>query len=458
MIELGVSVGVAAIVVLIYRRYHNVFCLPFFWAAYFLFQYLGFVQIRSDEGGISYAYGAAAFGMFYVGLLAADLVDFYRSGKKGKSTDVETVRKPRELNPKPRKRHPGTRIRLLFPVLPLNIGLFVAILAATLVSLIFFADQGIPILSSFPALAWVESTRGFSNRLMSIFGPGCYASLGLVAWAVHRESGSRAAKIMMYLGLGLGILGQALLASKAAAILIFVWFNILLFYFNKKREFRKSLLPLIIVVVPVSFMIVAVRLISSQGFWRAGSVVQTYYDRVTSIQAAPADFVFKYMDRFGPMHGGAIHREVERIEDQLAGGTRTSIPSEFVYDLMNNLSTNTTGLSAALTLYATGYIEWGLAGMLIYSFLQGLVFGWVHRYLLRQETMNLAMVIVWGAVLSYLMAVSGGGTILVSLEYIFMASVPPLVLLLPFAIFFMLPMARNYGTIDRQKAATTKIG
>jgi len=445
VIEIAVSVFVLAIVVLIVRRYRNVFCLPFFWAAFFLCQYLGFLRIRALHGGNSYAYAAAAFGMFYVGLLAADFLVFYRSGTKGKKEDRQVDHRHRESNTKPGKHLRGTRIRLLFPVLPLNIGLFVALLGATFVSFVFFAQNGVPILSSFPALAWVQSTSGAINRLMTVFGPGCYASLGLVAWAVHRESKSRAAWAMMYLGLGLAILGQALLATKAAAILIFIWFNIMLYYMNKTREWRKSLLPLLIVVIPVSAGVVATRLMSIQGGWQAQEIYMTYYDRLTTGTAAPADFIFKYMNRFGPMHGGALHREVERIKDQLAGQHKTPVLSEVVYSLMADESTNNTGLSAGLMLYGTGYAEWGLAGLLLYSFIQGLGFGWIHRYLLRQETMNLIMLLFWGAILSYVMAVSGTGTILVGLEYVFLNAVPPLVLLLPFCFFFLLPVARKYA-------------
>ena len=446
MSEIAVSIFVAAVAVLIYRRYRSVFCLPFFWVAYFLFQYLGFLQIRAMYGGISYAYAAAAFGMFYVGLLAADPSSFIRdrSRRKGHG-DHHAAPNPQKPASKPDLQPKSTRIKLLFPVLPLNVGLFVSLLGATFVTFVFFGENGIPIFSSFPAMAWVQATSGIVNRTMSVFGPGCYASLGLVAWAVHRESGSRAAKAMMYLGFGLAIISDALLATKAAAILIFIWFNILLFYLNKKREFRKILLPLLIVVVPISFAIVAVRLMSTQGFWQAESLYRTYYDRVTMEQAQPADFIFKYMDRFGPMHGGAMHREVERIEDQLTGRPKTPIPSEFVFDLMTDQSTNTTGLSAALTFYGTGYLEWGLLGMLFYSFLQGLGFGWVHRYLLRQETMNIMMLIFWATILNYLMSVSGSGTVLVSFESVFMNTIPPLVSLLPFCAFFLLPVARKYA-------------
>ncbi len=455
MIEAAVSIFVAAIGVLIYRRYRSVFCLPFFWTAYFLFQYLGFLQIRATRGGISYAYAAAAFGVFYLGLVAADFrLALHSSSGKNKAGDSPANHDSQQATPKRRKQSQATKIRLLFPVLPLNVGLFVSLLAATFVSIVFFNQRGIPILSSFPALAWVQSTSGVVNRLMTVFGPGCYASLGLVAWAIHRESGSRWAKAMMYQGLGLAIVSEALLASKAAAILIFIWFNILLFYLNKKREFRKSLLPLIIVVVPISFVIVAVRLMSIQGNWQAQDVVQTYYDRVTTEQAQPADFIFKYMDRFGPMQGGAIHREMERVKDQLTGRHKTPIPSEFVFDLMNRQSADITGLSAALTLYGTGYLEWGLAGMLLYSLLQGLIFGWVHRYLLRQETMNLIMLIFWGGILNYLMAVSGSGTILVSFEYVFLNAVPPLVLLLPFCGFFLFPLARRYRASEGRKVSS----
>ena len=467
MSELALSIFVAAIIVLIYRRYRSVFCLPFFWAAYFPFQYLGLLQLRARYGGISYAYAAAAFGIFYVGLLAADHLVFHRSSSKrskgeGHEADRNSQKPAPKLNQQPQK----TKIRLMFPILPLNVGLFVSLLAATFVTVVFFANQGIPIFSSFPALAWVEATSGVVNRLMTVFGPGCYASLGLVAWAVHRESKSRAALAMMYLGLGLAILGQALLASKAAGILIFIWFNIVLFYLNKKREFRKSLVPLIIVVVPISAAIVATRLMSSMGYWKAGNVYQTYYDRVTAESAQPVDFILKYMNRFGPMHGGGMHLEVERIEEQLTGRTRTPIPSELVFDLMNDLPTNTTGLSAALALYGTGYLEWGLAGMLIYSLLQGLAFGWIHRYLLRQKTMNLVMLITWGGILGYMLAVSGTGTILVGLEGALLSIIPPLVLILPFCAFFRLPLARRYrtsvdgtafGTLRRKQEPTPKL-
>jgi len=444
VIEIIVSIFVAAIVALVVRRYRNVFCLPFFWAAFFVCQYAGLLRIHAEFGGNSYAYAAVAFGAFYAGLLAADFLISYRSGKSGKTEDRKDNRTPPEPNSKPGKPPQGTRIKLLFPVLPLNVGLFLSLLAATFVTCVFFSERGIPILSSFPALGWVTSTSGIVNRLMTVFGPGCYASLALVGWAVHRQTGSRGAKGMMYMGLGLAILADALLASKAAAIMVFIWFNILLFYMNKKRNFWKSLLPLIVIVVPVSAAIVAVRQVSVHGHWQAQEIYQIYSDRLTTEASAPVDFIFKYMNRFGPMRGGAFHREVERIEDQVRGRPKTPLLSEYIFDLMVDQSTNATGLSAGLMLYGTGYAEWGLAGLLLYSLLQGMIFGWVHRYLLRQETMNIVMLIFWGAILSYLMSVSGTGTILVTLESLFLAAVPPLVLLLPLCFFFLLPVARRH--------------
>jgi len=447
VIELPVSIFVGAIIVLIYLRYRNVFCLPFFWAAYFLFQYLGLLQLRARYGGNSYAYAAVAFGTFFLGLLAGDfLVRFSSGSTRSKDGGLPAGRNPQEPAPKPGRQPRATRIKLLFPVLPLKVGLFVSLLAATIVSFVFFSVEGFPILSSSPALAWVESTSGVVNRLMTVFGPGCYATLALIAWAVHRESKSRAAKGMMYLGLGLAILAEALLASKAAAIMIFFWFNMMLFYLNKKRELRKSLLPLLIVVVPISFAIVAVRLMSSQGYWQTGSVYQTFYERVTTISAQPVDFIFKYMNRFGPMHGEAMHREVERIEDQLTGQRKTATLPEFVFDVMSSQSTSISGMSATLTLYGLGYAEWGIGGLLLYSFLQGLIFGWIHRYLLRQETMNLVTLVLWGGILSYVTAASLLGSILIGLEGILLSTVPPFILLLPFCGFFMLPLARKYRT------------
>jgi len=107
-----------------------------------------------------------------------------------------------------------------------------------------------------------------------------------------------------------------------------------------------------------------------------------------------------------------------------------------------------------LTPEGTGYIEWGMAGLMLYSFLQGLGFGLVHRYLIRQETMNLASLVVWGGIVSYGIQLSSTGVILVGLEGVTLSVLPPLALLLPFCVFFLLPMARRYrntvrGTISR---------
>jgi oligosaccharide repeat unit polymerase len=475
--EVIVSIFVAAVITAIYRRYRSVFCLPFFWAAVFAFLYVGMLQIQARDGGSSYVYSAAAFGLFYVGLLACDLIpllrcDFRkkkaRNGSPGRIPRVpgsKTGRRPigatngspgrpsQEAGSKTRHQPMGTKIELIFPVLPLNIGLCLSLSAALIVTSFLFAENGIPILASFPALAWVQATSGTVNRLMSVFGPGCFASLALVAWGIHRKSGSPGARVMMYLGLGFGILGQALLASKAAAILIFIWFNIVLFYMNKRRDFRKSVVPLLLVVVPISTAIVAVRLTSTQGYWETGSIYQTYYQRLTTTTAEPVDFIFKYMHRFGPMHGGAIHREVARIGDQLTGRPRTPLLSEFMYNLLSGESIYNTGLSASLTIFGTGYMEWGIAGMLIYSFLQGLGFGWVHRRLLRQEKVNIFALIFWGAVINYLLGVSVSGTILVTLESALLNIIPPLALLLPFCGFFLLPIARRYGTYAQRKTS-----
>lgn len=457
MLEIIVTILVAAIVVMIYWRYRSMFCLPFFWAAVFSFLYLGLLQLHYELGGSSYIYGAAGFGMFFLGLLAADFLFLYRNRTaKAKIKHQQSNRDKTEpdSNPKPDKQGKPTRIRLLFPTLPLMVGLFVSLIAATFVSFVFFAENGIPIFSSFPAMAWVMSTSGVVNRIMTVFGPSAYASLGLVAWAVHRQTGHGSAKALMYLGLGLAILSDMLMATKGAAIFVFIWFNILLFYMNKRRDFRKSLLPLIVVVVPLSAVVVAVRLMSSQGFFQAREIYETFYYRLTTIAAEPLDFIFKYMNRFGPMHGHALHMEVERIIAQLTGRTKMPILTEFVYDLMNRLPLTTTGLSASLTLEGTGYAEWGIAGLLLYSFVQGLGFGWIHRYLLRKETMSVITLVLWGAILNYVMAASGSGTILVSAETIFLDFVPPIVTLLPFCVFFLLPMARRYGGIIRRRAPT----
>ena len=323
--------------------------------------------------------------------------------------------------------------------------------AATFVTIIFFSDKGFPILASNPALAWVRSTSGVVNRLMSVFGPGCYAILGLIAWAIHRETRSRMAKGMMYLGLGLAIVAQGLLATKSAAIMVFVWFNILLFYMNKKRELWKTLLPLIIIVVPVSAAIVAVRMVSTQGYWETAGIFETYYKRLTTIAAEPLDFAFKYSNRFDPVNKQGFRLEAKRIRQQLTGAPKTPILSEFVYNRMEGLPPDSVDLSVTLTPQGVGYVEWGMVGLLLYSFLQGLGFGLVHRHLFHKETMNLVSLVVWGAILSYGIQLSSTGTILVGLEGIVLSSMPALALLIPFGLFFLLPMARRYRSSASRK-------
>ncbi len=464
MNEFAVSLGVVAIIVLIAWRYKTAFCLPFFWAALFACIYLGLLQIRIESGGSSYLYAAEGFGMFFLGLLVADFLFSLRAtarrirhrGRRGRR-DTPAVNANPSKEPKP------TRIQMLFPPLPLSVGLFVSLSAATFVTIVFFAEQGFPILSSNPALAWVQSTSGIVNRLMSVFGPGCYAVLGLMAWAVHRETGSRAAKGMMYLGLGLSIVADGLLATKSAAIMVFVWFNILLFYMNKKRELWKTILPLIIVVVPVSAAVVGVRMISTQGYWQAGSIYETYFDRLTTVAAEPLDFTFKYMNRFGPIHEQGFIMEARRIREQLTGAPKTPVLSEYVYNLMQGSPPGSVDLSATLTLEGTGYVEWGMLGLLLYSFLQGLGFGLIHRYLYRQETMNLVSLVIWGGILSYTIQLSSTGIILVGLEGILLQIIPPLALLIPFGAFFLLPMARRYrsaegGRISRFPEAHAQAG
>ena len=58
--------------------------------------------------------------------------------------------------------------------------------------------------------------------------------------------------------------------------------------------------------------------------------------------------------------------------------------------------------------------------------------------------MNLISLVVWGGIISYGIQLSNTGIILVGLEGIMLQIVPPLLLLLPFAVFFLLPMARRY--------------
>jgi oligosaccharide repeat unit polymerase len=450
--ELTVSIGVALIIFLIYRRYRNIFSLPFFWAAVFACMFVGLLELHAEIGGSAYLYGAYGFGAYYFGLLAADFLFLLYDGKaRAKDRHQHPKGNTPEAESKPDKTTEPTKLKLLFPSLPMNIGLFVSLIGASFITFVLFSNQGLPIFSSFPAMAWVQSTSGVVNRMMTVFGPGCYASLGLIAWAINREIGSRTAKGLMFVGLGLAILAQSLLATKAAAIMIFIWFNIMLFYLNKKRDFRKSILPFLIIVVPVSAAIVMVRLMSSYGYWQSGAVAQTFVSRVTTEAAEPLDYIVKYSDRWGPMHGGAMRLELQRIKEQLTGQTKTPILSEYVFDLMSNQPTNDTGLSSALTLAGTGYIEWGLAGLLLYSFLQGLVFGWIHRYLLRKETMNIVMLLFWGGILNYVMAASVSGTILVGLEGALLAALPPLILLIPFCLFFLLPVARRYRfRVDRR--------
>lgn len=457
MLELAVSTSIVAVAAFIYRRYGNVFSLPFFWAAYFMMQYLGFLQIRTRYGGYSYAYAAAGFGMFFVGLVTAGVLArlssiFLTRERRPPACNTGSQERPSSATKRPGR----VKIDLIFPALPLNLGLFVSLVCALIVTIIFFGQNGVPIFASFPALAWVESTSGVVNRLMTVFGPGSYATLALAAWAVYRETGSRAAQVLAYVGMGLAILTQALLASKAAAIMIFVWFNIVLFYLDKERDLRKSLLPLILVVVPASAAIVAVRMVSTQGYWEPAGIFETYYSRLTTTTAEPEDFIFNYSKRFGPTRGAAMRSEARRIKEQLTGQPKTPILSEFVYDLMNDLSIHETGLSATLTVGGIGYIEWGLAGLLLYSFVEGLGFGWIHVHLLRKESMNLVSLLLWGSLISYAVSVSASGSILVGLEGLVLSVVPPLAMLLPFCGFFKLPMARAYRPASRRRAPSAQ--
>jgi hypothetical protein len=150
------------------------------------------------------------------------------------------------------------------------------------------------------------------------------------------------------------------------------------------------------------------------------------------------------MNRFGPIHEQGFIMEARRIREQLTGAPKTPVLSEYVYNMMEGSPPGSVDLSVTLTPQGTGYIEWGMAGLLLYSFLQGLGFGLIHRYLYHQETMNLVSLVVWGGILSYGIQLSSTGIFLVGLEGILLQVVPPLVLLIPFGAFFLLPMARRY--------------
>jgi len=392
--------------------------------------------------------------MYFLGLLVSELFFFYRPGRK-RSRNRNRNKDHNSQGPAstPSKQPRPTRINLLFPALPLSVALFVSLSVATFVTIIFFAVQGFPILASNPALAWVQSTSGIINRLMTVFGPGCYAVLGLMAWAIHRETGSRAARAMMYLGLGLSVIANGLLATKSAAIMVFVWFNILLFYMNKKRELWRTILPLLIIVVPISAGIVAARMMSTQGYWETAGIFETYYKRLTTIAAEPLDFTFQYMNRFGPIHSRGFIMEAKRIREQLTGAPKTPVLSEYVYNLMEGLPPGEVNLSVTLTPQGTGYIEWGILGLLLYSFLQGVGFGLVHWYLFRQERMNIVSLVVWSGAISYGIQLSSTGIILVGIEGVMLQIIPPLLLLLPFGAFFLLPMARRYRSAGGRRMA-----
>ncbi len=150
------------------------------------------------------------------------------------------------------------------------------------------------------------------------------------------------------------------------------------------------------------------------------------------------------MSRFGPMHGRGLRLEAKRIWEQLTGQPKTPVLSEYVYNLMNDMPPNGVDLSVTLTPMGTGYVEWGLMGLLLYSFLQGLGFGFIHRYLYHAETLSIISLVLWGGILNYAILVSSTGIILVGIEGYALSVIPPLALLAPFSLFFLLPLARRY--------------
>src|SRR5690242_10681724 len=130
LLEIPVSIFVAVVIVAIYRRYRTLFCLPFFWAAVFALLYLGMLQIRAEDGGSSFYSAAAAFGLFYVGLIGFDLIPFFR--RMLNKTEAKPGNKPPDQGSpgngsRARRKPAGTRIDLIFPVLPLNIALFLSL-------------------------------------------------------------------------------------------------------------------------------------------------------------------------------------------------------------------------------------------------------------------------------------------------------------------------------------------
>ncbi len=107
--------------------------------------------------------------------------------------------------------------------------------------------------------------------------------------------------------------------------------------------------------------------------------------------------------------------------------------------MMEGSPPDSVDLSVTLTPQGIGLIEWGMAGLLLYSFLQGLGFGLVHRYLYHQETLNLVSLVLWGGIVSYCIQLSSTGILLVGLEGIVLAvgpssgTAPPFLRLLPVA-------------------------
>lgn len=241
----------------------------------------------------------------------------------------------------------------------------------------------------------------------------------LLSFGFYLTSKRRKWGLMFFLSLLFGLLYASLSIAKAPVASIILMLLIFMYIFKAGNLSKKIIL--IFVLLIFSFPIIVMYMISIGSGWSFSLIIEGLWRRLFIVPAEVLYYYFEiFPDQIGYLYGGSIDKL-----SWLIGQEFFDVPN-FVFRYMMPWGLESGSANAAFI--GNLYVDFGLTGVLIGSFLVGLIMQSIQIYIFRTKKTVLTLVLYAYFIHSFWMLNSIPFTVLLLTNGVILALILPLVI------------------------------
>lgn len=317
----------------------------------------------------------------------------------------------------------------------LNLVIFISFFFSLLLLLNYIIIHG-TLYGNLNLLSSILSTSGYSRILYGLFSTSAFETYALLSLLLYKVYHKKKYKLFTLLFIIISMFQGLVFGSKVSAIAPVLFLIISTFYIYKKIYLKYILFLTPLAIILTYIIIKHIYIIS--GF---NNILSLFGARATVVSIEPVYItLYKYVPYHGLLYGKTFLWEIIRIFNQITHHYNQPLFNEMIANIITGLPLDRVSrISAATKVFGVGYVNFGIIGALIFSFMFGYFVQYFNLKLLTMRQVNIFLFIILENFYSiFFQGVGGSGLIIISFES-FILNIAPL-LFLWFSIFFIVDL------------------